>query len=76
MANAASDIRLNCFGLDENDNEFVVGIIGKELHPLSKVIQDMRGTRHTAEFMDTLGPFFLGYKKAQWVAPDTNLAGE
>lgn len=34
---AAYDVRLVSYGLDEKDNEFIIGIVGKELHPLSKV---------------------------------------
>jgi hypothetical protein len=54
------DIRLACYGLDTNDNEFVIGLIGKELHPLSHVVEAMRRTRQTAEFMQQMGPFFVG----------------
>ncbi len=56
----AHDIRLACHGLDANDNEFVVGLIGRELHPLSHVVQAMRKTRQTAEFIEKMGPFFVG----------------
>ena len=31
----AHDIRLACYGLDKNDNDFVIGLLGKELYPLS-----------------------------------------
>jgi hypothetical protein len=58
--NLAHDVRLTCYGLDENDNEFVVGLIGKDLHPLSHVIQAMRKTRQTSEFIVHMGPFFVG----------------
>ena len=57
----AHDIRLACHGLDANDNEFVIGIIGRELYPLSHVVQSMRKTRQTAEFMEHMGPFFVGH---------------
>jgi hypothetical protein len=57
----AHDVRLACHGLDANDNEFVIGLIGKELHPLSHVIQAMRKTRQTAEFISQMGPFFVGH---------------
>lgn len=57
----AHDIRLACHGLDASDNEFVIALIGKELAPLSKVVERMRGTRQTAEFMEKMGPFFVGY---------------
>lgn len=54
------DIRLACHGLDRNDNDFVVGLVGPELHALSRMVQTMRGTRQTAEFIQQLGPFFVG----------------
>ena len=38
----AHDIRLACHGLDARDNEFVIGLIVKDLHPLSHVVQAMR----------------------------------
>lgn len=57
----AHDIRLACFGLDRADNDFVIGLIGKELHPLSHVVQAMRKTKQTAELMDAMGPFFVGH---------------
>jgi chlorite dismutase len=56
----AHDVRLACHGLDAKDNEFVIGLIGKELHPLSHVVQAMRTTRQTAEFIAQMGPFFVG----------------
>ena len=56
----AHDVRLACHGLDESDNEFVVGLIGKDLHPLSHVVQAMRKTRQTSEFIAQMGPFFVG----------------
>jgi chlorite dismutase len=59
-ADLAHDIRLACHGLDANDNEFVIGLVGKELHPLSHVVQAMRKTRQTAEFIVKMGPFFVG----------------
>ena len=59
-----NDIRLDCRGLDTNDNDFVIGLIGKELFPLSAMVQAMRKTRQTSEFLEKLGPFFIG--KAVW----------
>jgi chlorite dismutase len=38
----AHDIRLACHGLDKDDNDFVIGLIGKELFPLSAIVQTMR----------------------------------
>jgi len=65
-ADLAHDIRLACHGLDANDNDFVVGLIGKDLHPLSAVVQAMRKTQQTALYLDRLGPFFVG--RAVWQA--------
>ncbi len=57
----AHDIRLACYGIDANDNEFVIGLVGKELYPLSHLVQAMRKTRQTSQFMQVMGPFFVGY---------------
>jgi chlorite dismutase len=59
------DVRLACYGLDANDSEFVIGLIGKDLHPLSHVVEAMRRTRQTAEFMQQMGPFFVGHAAAR-----------
>ncbi len=56
----AHDVRLACHGLDENDNEFVIGLCGKALHPLSHVVQSMRKTTQTAQHITQMGPFFVG----------------
>lgn len=64
----AHDVRLACHGLDEHDNEFVVGLLGKELHPLSHVVQSMRKTRQTSEFIVQMGPFFVGRAVARTAA--------
>ncbi len=62
----ASDIRLACFGLDTNDNEFVIGLVGPELYPLSRLIQDMRQTEQTTKYIESLGPFFVGKVRTQF----------
>ncbi len=54
------DIRLACHGLDANDNEFLLGLVGKDLYPLSHLVQAMRKTRQTSEFIVQMGPFFVG----------------
>ena len=61
-AGFATDIRLACHGLDKNDNDFVIGVLGKELYPLSAVIQHMRKTEQTSKHLEKLGPFFIGKK--------------
>ena len=66
-AGFAVDVRLECHGIDRDDNEFVIGLIGPELFRLSKLVKDMRSTRQTAEFIQAMGPFFVG--KALFQAP-------
>lgn len=63
-ADYAHDVRLACHGLDRNDNDFVIGLVGKDLFPLSAVIQSMRKTQQTSLYLDRLGPFFVG--RAVW----------
>jgi chlorite dismutase len=63
----AHDIRLACHGLDKDDNDFIVGLIGKTLFPLSAVVQAMRKTQQTALYLERLGPFFVG--RAVWQSP-------
>ncbi len=58
--NLAHDVRLACHGLDAQDNEFVIGLIGETLHPLSHVVQRMRSTRQTSQYINQMGPFFVG----------------
>jgi chlorite dismutase len=60
-ADLAHDIRLACHGLDTHDNDFVIGLVGRELHPLSHLVQAMRKTAQTAEYIQGLGPFFIGH---------------
>jgi hypothetical protein len=66
-ADYAHDIRLACHGLDRDDNDFVIGLIGKQLFPLSALVQTMRKTQQTALYLDRLGPFFIG--RAVWQSP-------
>lgn len=60
QAGYAQDIRLVSYGLDQNDNEFILGLLGAELFPLSRIVQEMRKTEQTSKYMDRLGPFFVG----------------
>jgi chlorite dismutase len=61
-AGLGQDIRLACFGLDKNDNDFVIGLVGKELLPLSKLVETMRKTKQTSTYIEQFGPFFIGKK--------------
>jgi chlorite dismutase len=66
-ADLAHDIRLACHGLDVRDNDFVIGLVGRDLHPLSHLIQAMRKTVQTSQYLQSLGPFFVGH--ALWQSP-------
>jgi len=59
-AGLGTDIRLACHGLDKMDNDFVVGLLGAELYPLSSIVQSMRSTKQTSLHLKRLGPFFVG----------------
>lgn len=64
QADLGHDIRLASFGLDRNDNDFTIGLIGKDLFPLSVLVQTMRSTVQTSTYIEKMGPFFMG--KAIW----------
>ena len=68
-ADLAHDVRLACHGLDANDNDFVVGLVGKELYPLSAIVQAMRKTQQTSMYLERLGPFLVGKVAWQSVLP-------
>ena len=46
---------------------FVIGLLGRDLHPLSACIQAMRSTRQTSQYMQHMGPFFVG--RTLWQSP-------
>ena len=54
------DVRLACHGLDKYDNDFLIGLFGPKLFPLSSCVQRMRRTRQTSLHLERLGPFFVG----------------
>ncbi len=60
QAGYAEDIRLECFALDQADNEFVIGLLGSRLDALSRLVKAMRSTEQTSRYIDRLGPFFVG----------------
>ena len=59
-AGYGTDIRLASHGLDKNDNDFVIGLVGPELFPLSRIVERMRKTKQTSMYLERLGPFFIG----------------
>jgi chlorite dismutase len=69
-ADLAHDVRLACAGLDARDNDFVIGLVGRELHPLSHLVQAMRKTVQTSQYLQSLGPFFVGHVGWQSPGPD------
>lgn len=68
-AGVASDVRLACHGLGTADNDFIVGLLGRDLYPLSRIIQRMRRTKQTSLYLERLGPFFIGKAIYQWRRP-------
>ena len=66
-ADLAHDVRLACHGLDTHDNDFVIGLVGRELHPLSHLVHAMRRTAQTSQYLQSLGPFFVGH--VLWQSP-------
>ena len=66
-ADLAHDVRLACHGLDAHDNDFVIGLVGRDLHPLSHLVHAMRKTVQTSQYIHALGPFFVGH--ALWQSP-------
>lgn len=69
------DIRLACFGLDRHDNDFVVGLVGPELYPLSSIVERMRKTKQTSQYLERLGPFFVGKAVRQAGPGESHAAG-
>lgn len=63
-AGLGHDVRLACNGLDASDNDFVIGLVGPDLYPLSHLVQTMRRTIQTSEYIEKLGPFFVG--RTRW----------
>ncbi|MEM7682510.1 MAG: chlorite dismutase family protein [Planctomycetota bacterium] len=61
-AGHAHDVRLAAHGLNHDDADFIVGLLGPKLAPLSVLVHRMRATRQTAEYIESLGPFFVGRK--------------
>jgi chlorite dismutase len=64
--NFAHDIRLASHGLDTNDNDFVIGLVAKELHAISVLVSLMRKTKQTSQFVQQMGPFFVGHVCESW----------
>ena len=51
-------------------------LIGPELYPLSKLVKDMRPTVQTSEYIQDMGPFFVGRVLYQAPVPEAVKAGE
>ena len=69
-AGYGTDIRLASHGLDKNDNDFVIGLVGPDLFPLSRIVERMRKTKQTSMYLERLGPFFVG--RVLWQQSATN----
>jgi chlorite dismutase len=55
-ADLAHDVRLACHGLDVNDNDFVIGLVGRSCTRCRTLVQAMRKTAQTSQYLATLGP--------------------
>ena len=64
------DIRLASFGMTAADDDFVVALLGPDLHPLSQAVQLMRKSKQTSLHLQRLGPFFTGRVAARVVRKD------
>jgi chlorite dismutase len=71
-----TDIRLACHGLDRNDNDFVVALLGAQLAPLSLIVQRMRKCKQTSLYLETLGPFFVGKVAGRAIPPAGDVTAE
>lgn len=60
----ANEIRLASDGLDRNNNEFCIGLVGPDLYPLSRFMQEFRKSEFAVRFIDSMGPIFTG--RACW----------
>lgn len=65
----AHDVRLACHGIDAADNEFVIGLVSDNLHRLSHLVQRMRRTEQTSQYITHMGPFFVGHARWQSKGP-------
>ena len=63
-ADYAHEIRLACHGLNTRDDDYVIGVVGPDLYPLSHSVQESRKTLLTSRFTARMGPVFTG--KAVW----------
>ncbi len=45
----------------------MIGLVGRALHPLSHLVQAMRRTGQTSQYLESLGPFFVGH--VLWQSP-------
>ena len=85
QAGYGNDVRLECFGLDREDNEFVIGLLGPRLDALSRLVKAMRGTEQTAGVHRSTGDRSssgaglaipsLVVAIRWWVSPHLELAG-
>lgn len=68
QAGYVDDVRLECFGLDPADNEFVLGLLGPRPDWLSRLVKAMRATEQTAVYIERLGPFFVGRRTGHTIS--------
>ena len=73
-AGDAGKVGLKCHGLDANDNDMLIGLVGRDLGQLSAIVERKRQTEHVTGYIDSLGPFFTGHAIWQGEVPDLRAA--
>jgi chlorite dismutase len=68
-AGYVDDVRLDCFGLDPDDNEFVIGLFAPRLDWASRLVKSMRSSEHTSSYIERLGPFYVGRRVGHTIQP-------
>jgi hypothetical protein len=63
-----SYVRLSCNGLDPEDNDHIFGLTAGSLEDISLLQEAMRGTSQIANYVDKIGPVFVGRKV--WQNPE------
>jgi chlorite dismutase len=63
-----SYVRLSCNGLDPEDNDHIFGLTATSLEDISLLQEAMRGTSQIANYVDKIGPVFVGRKV--WQNPE------
>jgi len=67
-ADKVSYVRLSCHGIDPEDNDHIFGLTAASLTDISLLQEAMRGTSQIANYVEKMGPVFVGRKV--WQNPE------